>query len=114
MNNIKLSTLLTLSMSFCLSTLSYVVAQPDDIPVQHLEFKEMVIHPDVEVYEFDEFIIEGGTSEIVMPEGLIIADASRDLLDDPEAWCFIHPDDPTCLADDDEDSDDDSDEEYGC
>lgn len=113
MNNIKLSTLLTLSMSFCLSTLSYVVAQPDDVPVQHLEFEEIMIRPDVEVYEFEEFVIEAGTSEIVMPDGLILAQAQRDLIDDPEAWCFIHPDDPTCLADDD-DSDDDSDEEYGC
>lgn len=88
MNNIKLSTFLTLSMSFSLSILSYIAAQPDDIPVQH--------------FEFEEFVIEAGVSE-------------RDLINDPDAWCFIHPDDSLCLDnDEDDDCDDDSDEECGC
>ena len=102
MSNIKLSTLLTLSMSFCLSVLSYIAAQPDDIPVQHLEF--------------DDFVIEAGVPVVVMPEESILASSERNLIDDRDAWCFIHPDDSLCLdkEDEDEDSDEDSDEECGC
>ena len=72
------------------------------MPVQVLEFDEMVIEPGYDVIEF---------------EGMVItASEERDILDDPAAWCFIHPEDPACrevIAGEDMGGDD-SDDEDGC
>ena len=63
------SSFLTLVASFCLSAIAYSAAQPIDVPVQVLEFDEMVIEPSYDVIEFDEMVIK--------------ASEERDILDDP-------------------------------
>lgn len=63
-----------------------------------MEFDEIMIQPDMEVIEFDDYVI-------VAQEG------ERDILDDPGAWCFIHPDDVICQDGEDQAGDD---EEEGC
>lgn len=92
------NTFLTLIASFCLSAVAYNAARPVDVPVQHMEFDEIMIQPDMEVIEFDDYVI-------VAQEG------ERDILDDPGAWCFIHPDDVICQDGEDQAGDD---EEEGC
>ena len=95
------STFLTLVASFCLSTGAYIVAQPDEVPVQH--------------YEFDDYEIKGRIPMIEMEVHEVIAQA--DEADDGDGanidmmnanWCLIHPDDVICQDVDEED------EEEGC
>ena len=115
---------LTLIASFCLSAVAYNVAQPVEVPVQHLEFDDYVIEGFVEVYEFDDYeirivrdeppflkILDDETSEVIdMDEVIIIA--QEDESDDGDGanidwmndnWCLIHPDDEICQDQDDED-----------
>ena len=115
---------LTLIASFCLSAVAYNVAQPVEIPVQHLEFDDYVIEGHVQRIQFDDYEIRivrdeppylkylnDETSEvIVMDEVTIIAQA--DEADDGDGanidwmndnWCLIHPDDEICQDQDEED-----------
>ena len=97
------NTFLTLLASFCLSTGSYVMAQPDVVPVQHMEFDEMVIQPDMEVIELGDFVIEGYFEVIELDEYVIVAQV--DPSDDGDGenidfmndnWCQIWPDHEAC------------------
>ena len=106
---------LTLIASFCLSAVAYNVAQPVEIPVQHLEFEPHVIQPRVETYEFDDYVIQPSALIIDMDEVIIIAQA--DEADEGDGanidmmnanWCLIHPDDVICQDVDEEN------EEEGC
>tara|TARA_B100001063_G_C16734490_1_gene541201 strand:- start:18 stop:404 length:387 start_codon:yes stop_codon:yes gene_type:complete len=116
---------LTLIASFCLSAIAYNVAQPVEIPVQHLEFEPHVIQPRIATYEFeedyliqprvatyvfDDYVIQSSTPVIEMDEVIIIA--QEDEADDGDGanidwmndnWCLIHPDDEICQDQDDED-----------
>ena len=121
--------LLTLALSFSLSTVAFLAAQHDDVPVQHYEFDDYVIEGYVQRIQFDNYEIRivrdetpylkylnDETSEvIVMDEEIIIAQA--DEADDGDGanidmmnanWCLIHPDDEICQDVDEED------EEEGC
>ena len=95
------SSFLTLLVSFCLSTGSYILAQPDDVPVQHLEFDDYVIEGYVDVIEFDEHIVIVQKDESDDGDGENI-----DMMN--ENWCLIHPDDVICQDVDEEE------EEQGC
>ena len=95
------NTFLTLIASFCLSTVAYIVAQPDEVPVQHYEFDDYVIQPRIETYEFDEYEIIAQADEADDGDG-----ANIDMMN--ANWCLIHPDDVICQDDDVED------EEEGC
>ena len=55
---------LTLIASFCLSAVAYNVAQPIEIPVQHLEFDDYEIQPRVETYVFDDYVIQSSAAVI--------------------------------------------------
>ena len=92
---------LTLIASFCLSTVAYIVAQPDEVPVQHYEFDDYVIQPRIETYEFDEYEIIAQADEADDGDG-----ANIDMMN--ANWCLIHPDDVICQGADEED------EEEGC
>ena len=93
--------LLTLTLSFTLSMGAYYAAQPDDVPVQHLEFEDYEITPDIEIIEFEEFLITAQHDET--------DDGDGENLDMMNAnWCLIHPDDVICQGDDKQD------EEEGC
>jgi hypothetical protein len=106
------NTFLTLIASFCLSAVAYNAAQPVDAPVQHMEFDDYVIQPDMEVIEFGDYEIRIDVEKIEMDEMVIVANkGERDILDDPGAWCFIHPDDVICQDGEDQAGDD---EEEGC
>ncbi len=95
--------LITLLASFTLSAFSYIVAQPDDVPVQHIEFKEpLIIQPNVQEIVFEEYIIISQDDES--------SDGDGENIDMMNAnWCLIHPDDPVCVE-----KNDDDDEDYGC
>lgn len=114
--------LLALVASFCLSMVSYNVVQPDDMPVQHLEFEEMIIQPDMEVIEFDDYEIRPRSETVLMDEEVIIAQAQtvppREDNGDTKGidwdqnyafWCATHPDDVICQSSEDFDED-----EEGC
>ena len=92
---------LTLLVSFCLSTGSYILAQPDDVPVQHLEFDDYEIKGYIDVIEFDEHIVIVQKDESDDGDGENI-----DMMN--ENWCLIHPDDVICQDVDEEE------EEQGC
>ena len=92
---------LTLIFSFCLSTGSYILAQPDDVPVQHLEFEDYEIKGRIPVIEMDEHIVIVQKDESDDGDGENI-----DMMN--ENWCLIHPDDVICQDEDEED------EEQGC
>ena len=49
--------LLTLALSFSLSTVAFLAAQPDDVPVQELEFDDYVIEGYIDVIKFDEHLV---------------------------------------------------------
>ena len=112
--------LLTLALSFSLSTVAFLAAQHDDVPVQHYEFDDYVIEGYVQKIQFDDYEIrivrdEEKSEVIVMDEEIIIAQA--DEADDGDGanidmmnanWCLIHPDDEICQDVDEED------EEEGC
>ena len=87
---------LTLLISFCLSTGSYILAQPDDIPVQHLEFDDYEIKGRLPIVEMDEHIVIVQNDESDDGDGENI-----DWMNDN--WCLIHPDDVICQDNDDED-----------
>ena len=89
------STFLTLIASFCLSTVAYIVAQPDEVPVQHYEFDDYVIQPRIETYEFDEYEIIAQADEADDGDGVNI-----DMMN--ANWCLIHPDDVICQDADEE------------
>ena len=93
---------LTLLVSFCLSTGSYIVSQPDDVPVQELEFGDYVIQPNVEIIEFGDYVIVSQVDESDDGDGENI-----DWMSDN--WCLIHPDDVIC-----QDEDQGGDDEEGC
>ena len=92
---------LTLLVSFCLSTGSYILTQSDDVPVQHLEFDDYVIEGYVDVIEFGEHIVIVQKDESDDGDGENI-----DMMN--ENWCLIHPDDVICQDVDEEE------EEQGC
>ena len=95
------SSFLTLLVSFCLSAVAYNVAQPIEIPVQHIEFDDYEIQPRVEVIEFEEYVIIAQVDEVDDGDGENI-----DMMN--ANWCLIHPDDVICQDADVED------EEEGC
>jgi len=95
------SSFLTLLVSFCLSAVAYNVAQPIEIPVQHIEFDDYEIQPRVEVIEFEEYVIIAQAEEVDDGDG-----ANIDMMN--ANWCLIHPDDVICQDADVED------EEEGC
>ena len=97
----RTSTFLTLIASFCLSTVAYIVAQPDEVPVQHYEFDDYVIEGYIDVIEFDEYEIIAQADEADDGDGENI-----DMMN--ANWCLIHPDDVICQDVDEED------EEEGC
>ena len=92
---------LTLLVSFCLSTGSYILAQPDDVPVQHLEFDDYEIKGRIPMIEMDEHIVIVQKDESDDGDGENI-----DMMN--ENWCLIHPDDVICQDVDEEE------EEQGC
>ena len=96
------STFLTLIASFCLSTGAYIMAQPDDVPVQHIEFDDYVIEGYIDVIEFDEYEIIAQADEADDGDGENI-----DMMN--ANWCLIHPDDVIC-----QDDDQGGDDEEGC
>ena len=107
--------LLTLALSFTISTAAFLAAQHDVVPVQYLEFEPHVIQPRVETYEFEDYVIQSSALIIDMDEVTIIAQANE--ADDGDGanidwmndnWCLIHPDDVICQDSDEED------EEEGC
>lgn len=125
----NISTLVTLLASFCLSTVAYIVAQPDYIPVQHIEFDDYYVYPRVQTYDLGDYEIrvipdqstfikirdEKSSGVIEMEEEIIIAQegeeddgdgANIDWMNDN--WCLIHPDDELCQEDTK------GDEEEGC
>lgn len=82
------STFLTLIASFCLSAIAYQGAKPREVPVQEIEFKEMVIQPRIESYEFDEYVITaGGSDDADDGDGKGI-DWDQNYV----FWCATHPD----------------------
>ena len=92
---------LVLLFSFCLSTGSYILAQPDDVPVQYLEFDDYEIKGRIPVIEMNEHIVIVQNDESDDGDGENI-----DMMN--ENWCLIHPDDVICQDVDEED------EEEGC
>ncbi len=96
MRNIETSTLLALLTSFCLSTGAYILAQPDDVPVQYLEFDDYEIKGRLPVVEMEEYEIIAQADEADDGDGENI-----DWMNDN--WCLIHPDDVICQDKDDED-----------
>ena len=106
---------LALIASFCLSAVAYNVAQPVEVPVQHLEFDDYEIKGHVQRLQFDDYEIrivrdEETTEVIDMDEVIIIA--QDDEADDGDGvnidmmnanWCLIHPDDVICQDADEED-----------
>ena len=80
---------ITLLLSFALSTFAYIVAQPDDVPVQHIEF--------------DDYVIIGQVDESDDGDG-----ANIDMMN--AHWCDIWPDDEICVNNDEEKEE----EEEGC
>ena len=98
----RYDTLLTLALSFTLSMGAYYAAQSDDVPVQHLEFEDHLITPEVEVLEFEEIIITAQLDET--------DDGDGENLDMMNAhWCDIWPDDEICNNNNEE-----KEEEEGC
>ena len=104
--------LLTLALSFTLSMGAYYAAQPDDVPVQHLEFEDYEITPRVEKLEFEDFKITPNVDIIEFDEFLITAqldetdDGDGENLDMMNAnWCLIHPDDVICQGEDEQGGD---------
>ena len=92
---------LTLIASFCLSAVAYNVAQPVEVPVQHLEFDDYVIQPRVEEIIFDDYVVVAQEDEADDGDG-----ANIDMMN--AHWCDIHPDDVICQEDKGED------DEEGC
>lgn len=96
--------LLTLALSFTLSMGAYYAAQPDDVPVQQLEFEDHLITPEVKVLEFEEHLIIAQPNETDEAD-----DGDGENLDMMNAyWCDIWPDDENCVNNDEEK------EEEGC
>ena len=97
------------------------MAQPDVVPVQHMEFDEYVVQPNMEVIEFDDdFVIEGYVEVIEFDEYVIVSQVDPsddgdgeniDMMNDH--WCDIWPDHASCQSDEDQGGDD-SDDEEGC
>ena len=91
---------LALIASFCLSTVAYIVAQPDDVPVQELVFDDEEI------------------SDVIVMDEYVVVVSQVDPSDDGDGenidmmnknWCLIHPDDVIC-----QDEDQGGDDEEGC
>jgi hypothetical protein len=103
------STFLTLLVSFCLSTGSYVLAQPDVVPVQEMVFDDFVIEGHIQTIEFDDYVInivrdEERSDVIVMDELIVVSQV--DPSDDGDGenidfmndnWCQIWPDHEVCV-----------------
>jgi hypothetical protein len=103
------STFLTLLVSFCLSTGSYVLAQPDVVPVQEMVFDDFVIEGHIQTIEFDDYVINSVRDEersdvIVMDELIVVSQV--DPSDDGDGenidfmndnWCQIWPDHEVCV-----------------
>ena len=87
MRNIDNSTFLTLIASFCLSAIAYTAAQPEDIPVQEIEFDEYIIEPNIEYIEFDDYVITAQSDESDDGDTKGIDWDQRDAF-----WCATHPD----------------------
>ena len=96
--------LLTLALSFSLSTVAFLAAQHDDVPVQEMEFDDFVIEGYVDVLEFGEHLIIAQADEADDGDG-----ANIDMMN--AHWCDIHPD--KCNNKDD-DEDEGGEEEEGC
>ena len=96
------STFLTLIASFCLSTGAYIVAQPDEVPVQHYEFDDFVIEGYIDVIEFGDHEVIAQADEADDGDG-----ANIDMMN--ANWCLIHPDDVIC-----QDVEEEEEEEEGC
>ncbi len=94
-----MSTFLTLLGSFCLSAVAYDAAQPREVPVQHLEFEEYIIQPDIHYYNYGEqlMIAQADDADDGDSDG-IDWDQHRDF------WCLTHPDecDVDLLTDEEE------------
>ncbi len=71
------------------------MSQPDDVPVQELEFGDYVIQPNVEIIEFGDYVIVSQVDESDDGDGENI-----DMMN--ENWCLIHPDDVICQDIDEE------------
>ena len=84
------NTFLTLIASFCLSAIAYSAAQPVDVPVQHMEFEDYMIQPDMEVIEFDDYVIvaQADPSDDGDGENIDFMNAN---------WCQIWPDHEACV-----------------
>ena len=95
---------ITLLLSFALSTFAYIVAQPDDVPVQHLEFDEYEIKGRIPVIEMEEQEFIARVDESDDGDG-----ANIDAMN--AHWCDIWPD--KCNVNDDEEEQG-GDEEEGC
>ena len=96
--------LLTLALSFSLSTVAFLAAQPDDIPVQQIEFDDYVIEGYIDVVEFDEYLIIAQADEADDGDG-----ANIDAMN--AHWCDIWPDKCNDKADDEDQG---GEEEEGC
>jgi len=98
------STFLVLVASFCLSAIAYQAAQPVYIPVQHMEFDEIIIKPDMEVLEFEDYLI------VAQADDADDGDTDGIDWDQHDAfWCVTHPDECNDVVIDTVD-----DEDYGC
>ena len=96
--------LLTLALSFSLSTVAFLAAQPDDVPVQQIEFDDYVIEGYIDVVEFDEYLIIAQADEADDGDG-----ANIDAMN--AHWCDIWPDKCNDQVDDEDQG---GEEEEGC
>ena len=96
---------ITLLLSFCLSTGAYILAQPDDVPVQHIEFDDYEIKGRLPVIEMNGHEIIAQVDESDDGDG-----ANIDAMN--AHWCDIWPD--KCNVGDDDDEEQGGDEEEGC
>ena len=65
------------------------MAQPDDIPVQHIEFDEFYVRPMGDYVLMNEEIFVAQKDETDDGDG-----ENLDMMN--ENWCLIHPDDVIC------------------
>ncbi len=94
-----MSTFLTLIGSFCLSAIAYDAAQPREVPVQHYEFEEYIIQPDIHYYNYGE--------PLMIAQADDADDGDSDGIDwdqNSDFWCLTHPDecDVDLLTDEEE------------
>ena len=97
--------LLTLALSFSLSTVAFLAAQPDEVPVQQMEFDDYEIKGRLPVIEIEEHLVIAQADEADDGDG-----ANIDAMN--AHWCDIWPD--KCNVNDDDDEDQGGEEEEGC